>query len=247
MQPGENMKTTHLYHGAFALAAAALLAMPSQGAQLLLNNGFESGFSNWTRADQLGSDGTFLLQTGTTSPVNGFPVPLPPGPTQAAMSDAEGPGSHVLYQDFMVPSVANSFVLTFQLFLNNTATTYSTPSTPTLDFSTAALNQQFRVDVLKTTAGVFSVTPADILLNVYQTKAGDPARSGYTTVTADLTGVLAGNLGQTLRLRFAETDNVAPFVAGIDNVSISDVPEPSTVLAGLALLSLAIARYRRPS
>ena len=74
---------------------------------------------NWTRADQLGSDGTFSLQAGTLSPVNGDPVPAPPGGTYAAMTDAQGPGSHVLYQDFVVS--ASSATLSFDLFIGNRA------------------------------------------------------------------------------------------------------------------------------
>ena len=63
---------------------------------LILNGGFESGFTSWTRLNQLGSEGAFSLQTGTVSPVNGDPVPPPPGGMFAAMTDALGPGSHVL-------------------------------------------------------------------------------------------------------------------------------------------------------
>ena len=75
-----------------------------QATPIILNGGFESGFTSWTRANQLGSEGSFLLQSGTLSPTNGDAVPPPPGGTFAAMTDAFGPGSHVLYQDFVVPS-----------------------------------------------------------------------------------------------------------------------------------------------
>ena len=34
----------------------------------ITNGGFESGLAGWTRADQLGSEGTFALQTGAVSP-----------------------------------------------------------------------------------------------------------------------------------------------------------------------------------
>src|SRR5207249_4987568 len=97
-----------------ALAPAA----PTARADVVINNGgFEAGLASWTRADQLGSVGTFALQTGTTSPVNGTTVPAPPGGTRAAMTDAQGPGSHVLYQDFVVPSFAvGSGPLSFSLF-----------------------------------------------------------------------------------------------------------------------------------
>ena len=60
------------------LSATLLCALSAPAmAGLITNGGFETGFSSWTRTDQLGSEGTFALQTGTTSPVNGDPVPLP--------------------------------------------------------------------------------------------------------------------------------------------------------------------------
>jgi hypothetical protein len=65
----------------------------------IANGGFEAGLGGWTSADQVGSDGTFFWQIGTASPVNGDPVPAPPGGLYAAMTDAQGPGSHVLYQN----------------------------------------------------------------------------------------------------------------------------------------------------
>jgi len=48
----------------------------------------------------VGSEGSFFSQSGSVSPINGDPVPPPEG-TKAAMTDAQGPGSHVLYQDFV--------------------------------------------------------------------------------------------------------------------------------------------------
>ena len=84
--------------------AAVLLGLaatsPVHAIPVIANGGFEAGFASWTRVDQLGSEGTFFSQSGTLSPVNGDPVPAPPQGTTAAMTDAPGPGSHVLYQDF---------------------------------------------------------------------------------------------------------------------------------------------------
>ncbi|HJT80248.1 MAG TPA: hypothetical protein VJ719_03540, partial [Chthoniobacterales bacterium] len=53
---------------------------PAPAQELISNGGFESGFTDWMRFDQTGSEGTWSLQSGTTSPVNGFTVPAPPGP-----------------------------------------------------------------------------------------------------------------------------------------------------------------------
>src|SRR3954447_6023881 len=156
------------------LSATLVCALSSQaGAALITNGGFESGFSHWTRANQTGSEGTFALQTGTVSPVNLTVVPSPPGGTTAAMTDAQGPGSHVLYQDFTVTAAVPAATLLFDLFIGNRAGTFFVPNS--LDFSTPTLNQQARVDILLGSAGVFSVAPADVLMNVFQTSTTDAA------------------------------------------------------------------------
>jgi hypothetical protein len=134
------------------------------------------------------------------------------------MTDAFGPGSHVLYQDFVVPT--GSALLSFSLFIGNRANAFSTPAS--LDFSTPALNQQARVDILKASADPFSVAAADVLQNVYQTHVGDPLLSGYSNLNFDLTSLFSANAGQTLRLRFAETDNVFTF----QMVSTTSVSKP---------------------
>jgi hypothetical protein len=216
-------------------------------AGLITNGGFGSGFSSWTRTDQLGSDGTFALQTGTTSPVNGDPVPAPPGATTAAMSDAQGPGSHVLSQSFTVSAPVLSAMLRFDVFVGNRAGTFFSPSS--LDFSTPTLNQQARVDILLGSASAFSVLPADVLLNAFQTNPGDAAVSGYTHHTVDVTSLINTHLGTPLTLRFAEADNVFTFQLGVDNVDIdvggAAVPEPSSwLLACGALLAMGLGRRR---
>jgi hypothetical protein len=205
-------------------------------ASLITNGGFEAGFSNWTRSDQPGSDGTFALQTGTASPVNGDPVPAPPGGTTAAMTDAQGPGSHVLYQDFTVPSSAPAATLLFDVFIGNRAGMFASPNT--LDFSTPTLNQQARVDILLASASPFSVASGDVLMNVFQTNPGDPAVSGYTMHSVDVSALFNAHLGETLRLRFAETDDIFTFQLGVDNVDfeVSAVPEPSYVMAVAGVL-----------
>jgi len=241
------MKTIYNYRTMWLGAAlACALSLPAH-AGLIANGGFEAGFSSWTRANQLGSEGTFALQTGTLSPVNGFAVPAPPGGITAAMTDAGGPGSHVLYQDFVVPnSIVGAYLVNFALFINNNngAGAFFTPAS--LDFATPALNQQARVDIIKTTANPFSVAAADILQNLYQTAPGNPLISGYNNSLVDVTALLLANQGQTLRLRFAEVDNVAPFNLGVDNVDINQaVPEPSTWIMTLgALLGVGLLRRR---
>ena len=231
-----------------ALVAAALTCTslsPTQAQSLITNGGFNSGFNGWTRIDQTGGNGSWHEQSGAGSPVNGFPVPPSPGGTAAAMTDSEGPGSHVLYQDFVVPLTLSVAQLRFDLYINNHANAFFSPAT--LDFATPTLNQQFRVDILTSASNAFSVTVGDVLQNVYQTQPGNPLVSGYVTITADLTTLLAAHPGETLRLRFAQADNVQIMNVGVDNVSLV-VPEPASIsmlVGGLGLLAALCVRRRR--
>jgi hypothetical protein len=167
------------------------------------------------------------------------------------MTDAAGPGSHVLYQDFVVPiSLAGPYFTRFSLFINNNngSPAFFTPAPALLDFATPKLNQQARVDIIRTSADPFSLAGGDILQNLYQTTAGDPLVSGYNSFLIPVTPLLQANPGQTLRLRFAEVDNVAPFNLGVDNVgidSVNAVPEPSSLITTLGVLLIAAFVRRR--
>ncbi len=239
------MKTRTQHSLAFLGVLLAASGSSIASAQdLIANGGFETGFSGWTRVDQLGSDGTFQLQTGTASPVNGFTVPGPREGLRSAMSDSVGPGSHVLYQDFVVPALVPGATLKFSIFVNNGATAFSVPNS--LDFSTPALNQQARVDILRGGTDPFSLAPADVLFNAFQTALNSPLVTGYNDFTIDVGALLAANAGQTLRLRFAEVDNVNFFNFGVDAVSLTIIPAPSALaLAGIVVLGAS--RRRRAS
>lgn len=152
------------------------------------------------------------------------------------MSDSlGGPGCRLLYQDFVVPTGVTTATLSFQLLVNSAAEFVSPAH---LDFATPELNQQVRVDLLQT---------------LFQTQPGDPLVSGYTLHQFDVAGLLQAHAGQTLRLRFAEVDNVFILNAGVDAVSLSinatppPIPEPATVwmlLAGLGVVGV-VRRMRR--
>lgn len=231
-------KTPNRLAVVIALGLISASAWPAAAA-IINNGGFEAGFAGWTRVDEAGSDGTFFQQSGVLSPVAGDTVPPPPGGSNAAMTDALGPGSHVLYQDFVIPSPMASAILVFDLFIGNRAGEFRTPNT--LSFSTPTLNQQARVDVLAGAADPFSLAPADVLLNAFGTTVGDPLVSGYTHFEIDITALVNANLNTPLRLRFAEVDNLFTFQFGVDNVDI--VPEPTSAFMLLSgVLALMVRR-----
>ncbi len=198
--------------------------------------------------DQSGGFGTWYVQSGPFSPTSGFRVPRPPDPTHAAMTDQFGPGSHVLFQNFLVPFGVTSATLSLDRFIGNRDSGFFTPSS--LDFNVNP-NQQARVDILVgTPSSEFSVSAADVLANVFQTHAGDPLVSEYTLQTTGLTSLLEAHQGQTLQLRFAEVDNQLYFQFGVDAVSLSvaTVPEPASfALLGSGVLALGaiFCRSRR--
>ena len=79
---------------------------------------------------------------------------------------------------------------------------------------------------------------------------GDPLISGYNIITTDISALLAAHAGETLRLRFAETDNLFTFQLGVDNVRIDPIPEPASMLLLGAALAVLVgyrvcARSRR--
>lgn len=225
-----------------SVALVLCIAARAHAQELVTNGGFESGLAGWSLADSVGSDGGFQLQSGSTSGINGLPVAAPVEGLRAAMTDSGGPGSHALFQDFNVPLTVPQATLRFSLYIGNRATAFSTPNT--LDWTTPTLNQQARVDIMSTGADPFSTNLADILQNVFQTTIGSPLVTGYNEVTVDITALLAAHAGETLRIRFAEADNVNIFNFGVDGVSLLVVPSPSS-LALLGLGALAVSSRRR--
>ena len=204
--------------------------LPPPACPLEGNDGFEVGLVGmnaipcWTVVDQVGGSGSWCGQTGTALPQSAcsgsfVSVGAPPEGMQAAMTNQNGHGSHLLYRCLALPDD----LLSFELYINNESGIFHSP--PSLDYDMSP-NQQFRADLV-TEAGMagdpFTVAPPDILLNLYQTRPGDPPVSAYSTVTTNV----GAYVGQTVCLRFAQADNQFFFHVGIDDVRFSSAVTPT--------------------
>ena len=219
---------------------AALSTAQAAGPNLISNGDFETGtMAGWTVVDQAeGAGSWFISAPGTDSPVSGYPTaPNAAGGSYYAVTDSPGnPGCHVLLQGFTLAEAA-TLRLSCQMFVNSQ--TISSNS-GTLDF-TIELSQYGRVDLLAGTATPFSTAEADVLQTFY---AGcDPQASNpnpYTTYSYDLS-LAAGDY----QLRFGEVDTQNYLQMGVDNVSLTVVPEPAAWrIGGLWGLSLAGLAWR---
>ena len=200
----------------FLAIALFLMAGTSNLFAQVTNPSFESNggagtstFTGWTVVDQAGGSGSWYVQSGTTSPISGSSVPAPTDGSFAAMTDQVGPGSHILYQDILIPPTGA--VLSFDLFIGNRNGDFVVNG---LDFNNIP-NQHARVDIMSTAAAIDDVG-AGVLKNIFITNPGDPLVSGYTTKSVSLLEFA----GQTVRLRFAEVDNQLFFQMGVDNIRL---------------------------
>lgn len=200
-------------------AAAFLLALPTLAAATTVVNGnFETGdLEGWTVVDEpQPPTGTWFAYRAE----EGFPPP--PQGEFAAITDQGDPGAHFLYQD--VPIVAGEPYLTMTVYYDSDGP-ITVPSPDSFEAGMAGDgNQQYRIDVMKPTAPLESLDPADILATVFRTVDGDPPSRAPRTVGVDLSALV----GQTVRLRLAEVDNLGPLHAGVDSVATGPLPPAPT-------------------
>jgi hypothetical protein len=197
----------------------ALLAAPGTGAAATVANGdFETGtLAGWTQ--NVDPSGAWFAYSGTTTPAYGLPIAAPPQGSFAAVADMSSPGTRILYQDVALEPGTHTLSL-YAYYRSTEAIAHPTPDSLS---SSGGSNQQYRIDVVKPSAPLDSIDPADILVPVFRTATGDPQTLAPTIKTADLSPFA----GQTVRLRFAEADNQGPLNASTDAVSIASTP-PST-------------------
>jgi D-alanyl-D-alanine carboxypeptidase len=207
-----------------AVAAAALAALVALGSVLagcrarprtVVVDDFESGAITDWQAVSSGSGGWFVYADGHKAPDPAqsdpnvpFDVPDPPQGRFAAVTDMNGPGTRILYRDLRLEG---RFTLRLTVFYDATGP-FSSPAT--LAHDAAEANQQFRVDLVEPSAPIDSVAEGHVLVNVFRTSPGDPARREPTEVSVDVSALA----GRTVRLRLAGTDNQGPLRVGVDNL-----------------------------
>jgi D-alanyl-D-alanine carboxypeptidase len=207
-----------------AVAAAALAAFVALSSVLvgcrarprtIVMDDFESGVIAGWQAVGGGSGGWFVYADGHKAPDPAqsdpnvpFDVPDPPQGRFAAVTDMNGAGTRILYRDLRLEG---RFTLQLTVFYDATGP-FSSPAT--LAYDSPEANQQFRIDLVGPSAPIDSVAKGDVLVNVFRTSPGDPARRQPTEVSADLSAWA----GRTVRLRLAGTDNQGPLRVGVDNI-----------------------------
>jgi D-alanyl-D-alanine carboxypeptidase len=206
--------------------AAALVALVALSAVLvgcqarprtIVIDDFESGAITGWQAVGGGSGGWFVYSDGHQAPDPAqsdpnapFEVPDPPQGKFAAVTDMNGPGTRILYRDLRLQG---RFTLQATTFYTG-AGPFSSPAT--LAFDSPEANQQFRIDLVRPSAPIDSVAKGDVLVNLFHTSPGDPARRQPTEVRMDVSAWA----GQTVRLRLATTDNQGPLRVGVDNLRL---------------------------
>lgn len=262
------------------LALLGFSATETLAVELLVNGNFEAAPISgrppgWSSFEQAGSVGRFYLDTpGSTIPagdstLSQFDTPdnnfTPNGGTQYAVSIAasdttpdQGPGAHALYQSFSLPGTPTSVNLRFQFFSRDISNLENQPHPSGLDYTSAGtdvINQQIRVELLRSGASPLSTASEDVIFNFNQPESMivlDEPDSQWMQYNRDITGLVAP--GQNYTIRFASVSNRAVIVFGVDNVSIDylgsfAIPESGSAFLfappALLLLGYAIRRKSR--
>ncbi|MCE9589001.1 MAG: PEP-CTERM sorting domain-containing protein [Planctomycetes bacterium] len=255
------------------MGAVVALAAASANAAVLINNpDFELSpdLDGWTETRPAGTSDTMYLEKGTAggdgttyldntaSGSHAFDIPAVDSPTKHkfVVSDAETSGSNVLYQVFTLPSGSfSSLTIDFDYFARNH---YGSNVVGAGGLDNSSIGSQFaRVDILKSTVangGIFALSGANVILrpdgnplyssftenDVNTNGGGEPDLVNWQHMTVTLKGYFSGSYV----FRIAEVDSFRPFQFGVDNVTISEIPEPASITL-LSLGGLLMFRRRR--
>jgi hypothetical protein len=118
----------------------------------------------------------------------------------------DGPGRRILYRDV---ALDGRYRLRLTVFYVN-AGVFSVVDRG----ESIGDDQQYRIDLLATSAPVTSLAKQHLLATIFRAKADAPARLELTVVTFDLSRWA----GQAVRLRLATADDQGPLRAGVDDI-----------------------------
>ena len=182
---------------------------------LVTNGGFETGdLTNWTDSVVSNGTGDVYVVSDTIAPTSGTIIPAPPEGTNQALFDQNASTMHIMYQDITIPAEYNA-AFTASIYLDNRHADYTIAPTEGLSVVGVEANQQFRIDVMSTSAPVDDVGTG-VLQNLHQTMPGDPLID-----TLQVTADLSAYAGQTVRLRFAAAVRENFFAVAIDTVQVT--------------------------
>jgi hypothetical protein len=207
------------------VALALVFVGPAAAAQLV-NGGFETGtLENWglfKTGEHVGWEVLNAEAADSTHAKMKFP---PIEGAYSAYTEELEAGTAILYQDVTLePNATDQLGLIFGYASEGPMVT---PAGGSLEVQGGVPNQQLRVDVMKPTAPLESVDPADILATLYTTQTGAPQELAPQVLTADLSRFA----GQTVRLRLAMATDSERLNAIVDGVSITSGPLPPPVVS----------------
>jgi hypothetical protein len=219
---------------AFTVACLALLAGSAPGMSTfnpITNGGFETGtFAGWTVFNS--GSGNWSINDGTFDPPGPGGALAPISGSFDAVSSQGGSGLHILSDSFVVPGGIVSAVLGWSDRIRNHAGVFSDP------------NQEWRVLIEDAGSGA-------LLHEVFSTNPGDPLQQlGPNHRSFDLTTVMAGLEGQSVRVSFEQQDNLFFFNATLDNARfLITTPEPTAValfaVGAIGAMGVALRRRKR--
>lgn len=233
---------------AFAGVLTAIMASsPACSAELLLNGGFESGtFGAWNAASRAPANGLFAIDSDNSVNLTSLPTPGPAAGGYYAVSDQIDAASYILWQAFTVPA-GSSVSVSYELFSNSYAPIAI--GAADLDHTAPSANQHLRVDVIA--LGDFtsnnyrtSGSMVNLLIGGTAISLGDPS-SPWASYSHDVSGFAGG--GGSFVLRYGVVANQDVFNLGVDavRITVSPIPEASTVAAAGFVAICAVARVIR--
>src|SRR5260221_3753998 len=178
-----------------SIAVLAVALMPGDaGAATVVNGNFEAGTLNGWHVHRVTEAGNWFAYKGTDAPIGSRRKPIPADPVQAppqgvyaATTDEANPDTLILYQDIALETGYNHQLSLLAYYNSYEPIAIPTPNTLSVDEEVLGVesNQQYRIDVMKPSAPLESIDPADILRTLLVTKPGDPQKMAPTRLTAN--------------------------------------------------------------